>query len=204
MKTTRERVLQTLSSHPRSTIIEIAKDVGINAISVRHHITSLQASSLVTSEEERHGVGRPRMVYVLTEKGLEHFPTSYLRLTNNLLDQLKETISQNELDEIFKSMANKLTEEYKPTLENLSLEEKLRMLKEVMRKEGFDVEWDQLDDHYLLNEISCPFHKIGKNHPEVCLFDKTLISNMLSIPIEKIQMTHRADTLCSFKIAKSA
>ena len=85
MKSTRERVLQTLSSHPRSTIIEIAKEVGINAISVRHHLTSLQASSLVASEEERHGVGRPRMVYFLTENGLEHFPTGYLRLTNNIL-----------------------------------------------------------------------------------------------------------------------
>ena len=203
MKTTRERVLQTLSSHPRSSIIEIAKDVGINAISVRHHITGLQAAGQVTSEEERHGVGRPRMVYVLTEKGLEHFPTSYLRLTNNLLDQLKRTISQKELDEIFKKMADKLTDEYKSSLVKLSLEEKLHLLEEVMAREGFEMKWEHIDDHYQLNEISCPFYRIGKNHPEVCLFDKTLIANMLSIPLNKIQMNRSGDVLCSFIILEN-
>ena len=75
MKSTREKVLQTLASSPKATIIDIAKEVGINAISVRHHLTSLQIDGLVASEEERHGVGRPRLVYSLTESGIEKFPT---------------------------------------------------------------------------------------------------------------------------------
>jgi len=70
MKSTRERILQSLLSHPNSTINDLAEAVGISPISVRHHLTSLQAENLVAAEEERHGVGRPRLVYILTEKGL--------------------------------------------------------------------------------------------------------------------------------------
>jgi len=66
MKSTRERVLQTLLTNPNSTINALAEAVGINAVSVRHHLTSLQADNLVQSQEERHGVGRPRLVYSLT------------------------------------------------------------------------------------------------------------------------------------------
>jgi predicted ArsR family transcriptional regulator len=42
MKSTRDRILQTLLRKPRSTINELAEAVGINPISVRHHLTNLQ------------------------------------------------------------------------------------------------------------------------------------------------------------------
>jgi predicted ArsR family transcriptional regulator len=42
-KTTRERVLQTLLTQERCTINELAEAVEINPISVRHHITKLEA-----------------------------------------------------------------------------------------------------------------------------------------------------------------
>jgi predicted ArsR family transcriptional regulator len=47
---------------------------------------------LIAAEEERHGVGRPRLVYSLTEDGMEKFPTKYLRLTTRLLAQMKESM----------------------------------------------------------------------------------------------------------------
>src|SRR5512138_2153437 len=110
MKSTRDRILQTLVSQPRSTITDLAEAVDINAISVRHHLTRLQAEGLIAAEEERHGVGRPRLVYFLTEKGLERFPTRYLRLTNRLLDQIKESLPQNTVRTIFDQMAVDMAE----------------------------------------------------------------------------------------------
>lgn len=85
MKSTRDRILQSLLHHPRSTINVLAGEIGINPISVRHHLTNLQAEGLIKAEEERHGVGRPRLAYSLTEDGMERFPTRYLRLTTRLL-----------------------------------------------------------------------------------------------------------------------
>src|SRR5664279_2793108 len=94
MKSTRDRIMQTLLRQPRTTINQLAVAVGINPISVRHHLTNLQVEGLVATEEERHGVGRPRLVYYLTEAGLEKFPTRYLRLTNHLLSQMKDKFPQ--------------------------------------------------------------------------------------------------------------
>ena len=65
-KNTRERVMHTMLVRERCTINELAEAVDINPISVRHHIAKLEAESLVRSEEERHGVGRPRRMYFLT------------------------------------------------------------------------------------------------------------------------------------------
>jgi DeoR family transcriptional regulator, suf operon transcriptional repressor len=202
MKSTREKVLQTLVSKPRSTITEIAGMVGINAISVRHHLTSLQAASLVTAEEERHGVGRPRLVYFLTDSGLEKFPTRYYRLTNNLLTQMKASIPESGVKDIFRKMADKLSEEYKGVFKDLGFDEKLALLKTVMAREGYELSLSKSGDKYQLNEISCPFYQIGKEHPEICLFDKYLISKLLSIPENKVEHIHTPENHCAFQISK--
>lgn len=200
MKSTRDKVLQTLASSPRSTIVEIADSVGINAISVRHHLTSLQASNLVSAEEERHGVGRPRLVYFLTEKGMEKFPTRYFRLTNNLLGQIKESLPEEEVKNIFRKMADHISEEYKPVLKNLSIEEKLDLLKDVMAQEGYELSWEKSGDTYAISEVSCPFYQIGKEHPEICLFDKSLVANMLAIPESKVKHIKKGESHCTFVV----
>src|SRR5258708_29478078 len=112
MKSAREGILQTLPRNPRRTIVELAEAVKINPISVRHHLTNLQVEGLVASDEERHGVGRPRLVYFLTDEGMEKFPTRYLRLTTRLLTQIKESMPAPVVGQLFSEMAPGLANEY--------------------------------------------------------------------------------------------
>jgi len=200
MKTTREKVLTTIKLHPKSTILEIADQVDINAISVRHHLTNLQAEGLIMAEEERHGVGRPRLVYSLTDRGMENFPSRYFHLVNSLMDQIKETLPEKDINSIFHNMAEKLTSDYEPMLAKMSIEERLELLKTILNNEGFDVEWEQQGQQCCIKEISCPYFKIGDNHPEVCLFDKSIISNILDIPMNKILHSDREENLCTYTI----
>lgn len=200
MKSTRERILQTLLGNPRATISDLAEAVGINAISVRHHLTSLQAEGLVTAEEERHGVGRPRLVYVLTEQGLERFPTRYFRLTNRLLDQLKETLPAPVVNKIFTEMAVDLASSVKREARSMNIEERLDLIQKLLAEEGFSVQWEKQGSQYHINEITCPYFHVGQSHPEVCTVDQTLISTVLEIPAEKIHCVLRGDTHCTYVI----
>ena len=129
MKSTRDRILQCLLTHPRSTITDLAAEVGINSISVRHHISSLQVEGLINAEEERHGVGRPRQIYNLTESGSEKFPTNYLRLTTKILDQMKNTLPAPVVEKLFTEIALDMSSNYHDLAENLTLEEKLNLIK---------------------------------------------------------------------------
>lgn len=198
MKSSRDLVLRTLSRHPRSTISDLATAVGINPISVRHHLTNFQVEGLVVAEEERHGVGRPRLVYSLTEHGLEHFPTRYLRLTSRLLDQLKTTMPAPMVKKLFSQMAADMAEEYADQMKGLSMEERLELARTLLVEEGFEVEWEKADGQYLIHEITCPYLQIGQNHPEVCTVDQTLISRMLAVPAEKVQCILAGDARCTY------
>ncbi len=200
MKTTREKVMQSLLSKPRSTIQEIADYVGINAISVRHHINALLAENLIATDEERHGVGRPRLVYFLTEAGQEKFPTSYLRLTGRLLSQLKSSMPAALVDSLFTSIALDLSQDYMEKAKSMSLEEKLDLITSLLSREGFSVEWEKHGENYILVENSCPYYHVSQEHPEVCNVDKTMIANILSIPVEKISCVLGGGEHCSYII----
>jgi predicted ArsR family transcriptional regulator len=200
MKTTRQRILQTLLRQPRTTINELAEAVGINPISVRHHLANLQMEGLVDSQEQRHGVGRPRLVYVLTEAGMEHFPTRYLRLTTRLLAQMKESMSAPMVSKLFSQVAEDLAAEYAAQLKGLDMEERLETVKELLAEEGFTVEWEKSPDGYRIHEITCPYLQIGQNHPEVCTVDQTLISKMLAVPASKVQCILDGNAHCTYLI----
>ncbi len=200
MKSTRDRILQTLLYRPNSSINELAEAVGINAISVRHHLTNLQADGLVVAAEERHGVGRPRLVYYLTEKGLERFPSRYLTLTNRLLEQLKESFSETTVNKLFIQMAKDLASNYAQRVSSLPMEKKLDFVKEVMVEEGFSLEWEKNGNQYEIHEITCPYYHIGQQHPEVCAVDQTILSTILDIPTEKIRCVLNGDKHCTYVI----
>lgn len=200
MKSTRDRILQTLLANPRSTITDLAEAVGINGISVRHHLSSLQGDGLVTAEEERHGVGRPRLVYFLTEKGLERFPTRYLRLTNRLLDQLKESLPAPVVNKLFTEIAVDMASSVKREARNMNIEERLDLIQKLLGEEGFSVQWEKKGSQYQIHEITCPYYHVGQSHPEVCNMDQTLISTLLEIPAEKIQCVLRGDSHCTYVV----
>jgi len=198
MKNTREKVLETLLKYQSCTINTLADEVGINPISVRHHIAKLEAEDLVASEEEIHGVGRPRRVYSLTTLGREKFPTRYLQLTSRLLDQLKETVPQPFINKLFTQMAEALVSDYQTGLDQLSIEERLDLVTELLTSEGFQVTWERDGEEYYIREINCPYYYIGKDHPEVCSVDQTLISKVLAVPASKIKCILNGDTHCTY------
>jgi predicted ArsR family transcriptional regulator len=139
-------------------------------------------------------------VYFLSEKGREQFPTRYLRLTNRLLDQIKDTLPAPVVHALFQQMATDIAADSALRVKSLSLEEKLEVIKELLSQEGFSVEWERHGEEYHIHEITCPYYHIGQSHPEVCTVDQALISTVLSIPAEKINCVLHGDAHCTYVI----
>lgn len=203
MTGTREKVLRSLLTHPRSTINELSDAVGISPISIRHHIASLQADYLVVCDEERHGVGRPRQLFSLTEAGVEQFPTRYVKLTLRLLKRLKETMPEALVNNLFTQMAKELASDLAADVDttNLTIEERLGLILQLLRQEGFSIEWEKVGSNFLIHEASCPYYFIGQDHPEICTVDQVLISTLLNLPANKTKCILNGDSVCTYSIS---
>lgn len=200
MKSTREKILRTLLLAPESTINELAEAVGINGISIRHHLTSLEADDLVVSSEERHGVGRPRLIYSLTDKGVEKFPTGYLRLTRRVIGALKENMSSTEIASLFGGIGTEIAQIYAEDLEKKPVKERLKILKRIMTREGFIFEYEKNKTAYILASFSCPYNQIIRDYPELCNIDYQVISTVLSTSVEIKTCILNGDEYCSYYV----
>ena len=200
MKSTREKILRTLLTYPDSTINDLAKAVGINGISVRHHLTALEAEDLIKSAEERHGVGRPRLIYSLTEKGIESFPTSYLRLTQRILETLSNSLSPDTLHAFFEEIGGEIAKPYQNDIDGISFDERLKIVKTALTNEGFIVEVTQNSETFTLTNLSCPYYRIGLDHPVICTIDHTVINKLLGTNVEIETCILAGSDRCIYKI----
>jgi DeoR family suf operon transcriptional repressor len=143
----------------------IAQVLKINVSAVRHHLEDLVFSGLVTSSFIKEGVGRPRKVYFLTEKGQELlFDTSRKMLSSLLstIDIKAPEIAESSVREV----ASKFSEE---------LQAQKGRLDEKFREKGFFVvqEGDKIVTY------SCPFLYYAKGQPKLfcVVFHGEIIKN---------------------------
>ncbi|MEK6575031.1 MAG: ArsR family transcriptional regulator, partial [Chloroflexota bacterium] len=67
MSATRDEVLNLLRRKGSASVNELAEATGVTPVSVRHHLSVLQAGGLIASVENHSGVGRPKLLYSLTQ-----------------------------------------------------------------------------------------------------------------------------------------
>jgi predicted ArsR family transcriptional regulator len=205
MNITRDRLIRALATRGRATIVELAKALQVGPTSVRHHLASLQAEGLVQSTEVRHGiVGRPNLVYSLTDRGRDRFTPRYLEFTERLLDELKATLPPETLSAILSRMASGIVAKYGSELQGKNLDERMRLLGKVLGEEGFLAEWSRAGETIFLIGRNCPYTRIGRRHPEVCTIDRTMIQEMLAAHVEKTTCLLQGAERCAFVITPEA
>jgi DeoR family transcriptional regulator, suf operon transcriptional repressor len=107
------------------------------------------------------------------------------------------------INKLFTQMAEDLARDLSDGTEmkNLTMQERLNLVKELLKREGFNIEWEQLENGYEIHEASCPYYYIGQNHPEVCAVDQILISKVLSVPTEKVKCILNGDSNCTYVVS---
>jgi DeoR family suf operon transcriptional repressor len=197
---TRRIILRTLRSKGKCDIKELAEAAGVSPVSVRHHISNLQADQLIEAAEVRQGVGRPHYVYSLTDLGMESFPKRYVRLTNRLLEEMKDTLPEEKIRELLKGIAASMAQEYAGQLEGQPLPERIRRLRDFLTEEGFETEIHDKGDHWILRELACPYVRLSMRHPEICNVDRDFIATALSLPVERVNCLASGDSFCTFEV----
>jgi DeoR family suf operon transcriptional repressor len=201
MSSTHDEILRIIRAKGRVTVTELAEHLNVTQVSVRHHLSSLQAEGLVTSSEVRQGVGRPHLVYTLSAAGQERFPARYARLSERLLDELKTTLPPQALEDMFARMAEGMVAEYAARLDGKTMEQKMALLIEMLGTEGFLAQWNRTGETISLTEYSCPYLRIGQRHPEVCAIDQTVIQQVLNANVEKTTCVLDGADRCVFVIS---
>lgn len=195
---TRETILEAIKQSNEATVESLAIVADVSPVTVRHHLNSLQADSLLETRSVRRKVGRPYYVYSLSDKGHELFPQRYMRLSSRLLDELKARFPNGTVKELFNSVVQRIIDDNRKDFEGLSVEQRLDYLINLLAEEGFLASWESTGDQYILTEYSCPYYAIGQKHDEVCILDRQLVQIILDTDIEQKSCMLHGDSHCQF------
>jgi predicted ArsR family transcriptional regulator len=205
MHDTRWSVLEAIKSQGHATVNSLAEQLGVTAISIRHHLNSLEGEGLIKVEMERQGVGRPKHIYKLTQAAQRYFPNNYHILVERLLDELKAKLPAEQVELIISSMAANVAARYGADQQKGgTLENRLQHLVDILGAEGFMAAVDRVDEQIVLTQINCPYVYLGQRHPEVCLIDHTLMEKVLGVDVHQTSCVLNGDRACTFNVANES
>lgn len=151
---------------------EIADKLKIQKSAIRTHLESLQAEQSVRSYFKIEGLGRPRKVYELTERGRELFPRKYDLILSLILQEIESTQGHEYMKKIIKSIADNMAHDIRDKIKesSSSLEESVRILNSFSNELGFMSSFYKEDEDnsstYSIISRNCIVHKIAIKHQD--------------------------------------
>jgi predicted ArsR family transcriptional regulator len=200
MQSTRQEILEILKEEGQATVEDLAERLELTPMTIRHHLNVLQAQNLVMTSKVRRlqKVGRPRLVYTLTDAADELFPQNYGNLARLIVGEIKETVGLEETKAILRRVAERLAEEAPPPTAHQTFGERVAQVADFMEEQGFLTRWEETDEGYVLTNVNCPYRRVTREHGEICLMDTELLSRLLGVEPKRLSSRRDEDVPCSF------
>jgi predicted ArsR family transcriptional regulator len=200
MQSTRQEILEILKEERQATVEDLAQRLELTPMTIRHHLNVLQAQNLVVASKVHRSkrVGRPRLVYTLTEAADDLFPQSYGQLARHLVSEVKETMGEDEAEAILRRVADRVAREAPPWVEGEEFEQRLDVVVDFMHEQGFISRWEKADDGYVITNINCPYRHVSQEHDQVCIMDTEILSKLLGVEPQRLSSMRTGDAACAF------
>ncbi len=184
------------------SIDELATQLDISRNATKQHLVTLEQAQLVKTDHVNLNItgGRPSRNYQLTEQGIHQFPKQYAWFSQLLLTELKEELGEDGFRAYLAKLGTKLAKSLLPAADNVDTAEKLRHLLEIMQSLGYVAEQGVEVQGASIQAYNCVYHDLANEFPELCEFDRALISTWLDKPVEQTQCMAQGDCVCIFKL----
>jgi predicted ArsR family transcriptional regulator len=201
MQATRQDILDYIRRHGEATVRDLGELLHLTATGIRQHLTILERDGLVTVRETRGRVGRPALVYSLTSSGDALFPSRYDDLSNLLLDEIRAIAGTKGLQSVLMRVAERSAEPYAARLHDLPLVERVEETTRIIQERGnvADARPNGADE-YLINQYTCPFPNVARNHSGVCALEVEFIRRLTGGDARLVRSLLRGDKCCTYRV----
>jgi predicted ArsR family transcriptional regulator len=199
------KILNRLKARGPQSVRILATQLNMTTMGVRQHLSELQNHDLVKqTEEARQTRGRPVHLWKLTAEGHRQFPNSHEQVTLELIDTLRSELGQTHLNKLIDSRSQRLQARYEAALDKSgpALEDKVRVLTELLDQDGFMTEVRLLPDGWLLIENHCPVCAAAQKCPQFCQSELDMFRSLLAnyADVERVDYLFAGARRCAYKI----
>jgi len=211
VETTREHVLRLVRGHREMTISQIAETLGVSQPGVRRHLDMLRADGFIDARLERHGVGRPSLVFFPTERGDEGGGRQYLQLMTRLirrLDGMDEAMvggksGREVLEGALVEVAYEVAADHEAEVAGSSLAERVERVSTALKAEGILDGWRRDGEAFRLVNGECPYIRIAETTDACCAADRQSIELLVKGQVEQIRRIADGQPVCEYIVRES-
>jgi predicted ArsR family transcriptional regulator len=186
-----ERFLLLLKMRGPQPASVLAKELGMTGEGARLQLVKLQEEGLVHSTTTAKGVGRPTVLYALTEAGNARFPNTHAELTVQLLQGISGVLGPEALDALITNREQWTTQRYAEAMQGSpGLEERLTILAQIRTAEGYMAEWQPSEAGYLFIENHCPICAAAQTCQGFCRAELNTFRQVLGEQVQVERTSH--------------
>ena len=200
LQSTRQGILEYLQRQGRATVKELGQVSGLTSTGIRQHLMALERDGLVQTREERGRVGRPTLVYSLTDKADLLFPKSYDLLAWSLLDEIRSSVGNERLYEILHNVAQRMAAPYRERVEGKPLPARVKETARIMEEQGCLVDVRETEGVFFIDEFTCPFPKVAEQERAVCALHVDFVRILTGDDTRLTQCLMRDQTACTYRV----
>lgn len=199
---TKDKILDLLKKEVSLAVNDLTQRLNITHMAVRKHLDSLQKDQLVQTSELKQPMGRPLIIYSLTEEAEKFFPKNYEGITLEFLHDIKDLYGEEAVEELFKKREERLSKEYSQRISQKTNSEILNELVVLQNEKGYMANVSLIDeDIYELVEHNCPILSVAHSFKTACQCETQMLQNVLHTDnIRRVSCKTDGDDHCRFII----
>ena len=186
----------------------LATRVGASRASVLQRLRSLESHGSVIRQAIRHGVGRPRHLYDVTEQAQRSLPANYDGLATTLLESIEEVGGDELVEAVFEARRRILVDRIRARFATAlgpspTLAARVRELAVIQDESGYlcrATPLDGIDGPLELREANCAILGAAAGHPAACRAEVQLFEEVLDAKVTRISHIAAGDRSCTYRI----
>ncbi len=206
----RREILVRLRRDGPASPDQLAGAIGASRTGVLQQLRALEATGFVSRQTVRHGVGRPRHLYDITDEAQELFPANYGALAAGLLTAIDAVGGEALVEQVFIARRRQIGDRVRRELHDrvgarASLAERVRELAVLQDEQGYLANAVIGSDGTIrLREHNCAILDVARGTRAACDAELDLFREVLGADV--VRETHIAsgDRCCSYRIVEAS
>lgn len=206
MQSTRQAILDYLRMHREASVRDLSQELSLTTTGIRQHLAVLEEAGLVSFREVKGRVGRPALIYSLTEAAEALYPKAYDRLLIAMLQSAREVCEGDLQGRLVAAVGSRLAASF-PDASDGTLATRATTAAEYLRAEGNIVEVEVIERSPGVVRIvqrTCPYQGASAVAPSVCAIDTERLSRATGCEVELTESRPSGDEHCVFELTLAA
>ena len=180
-------------------VSELADAMEVTPTAVRQRLVRLLGQNAIQREATRHGRGRPKHRYWLTERGMSLTGSNFTDLAVTLWRDIRESNDPELRRETLRRIARALAAGYANQIQGDTPEDRMHSLAELLTQRRIPVSVEQSGQGAVLTEHACPYPKLAEQDQGICSVERMMFSELLGQNVELTQCRLQGGTECRFQ-----